>query len=183
MSLSFARPAGRQAQDERHKARILESVPDIGEMDRQASWCDQDHVDLHIFALGAKLRIEDFRGIGDALQSFQVNGLFQILQPVPRLDLDKGDQSAALGHQVDLAARGPHPFCQYPPAFQAQEAGRGFFGLTATFFGGLAFHHRDTVGDFASAVRAELVEAFWLLVHRLFESGPSTGSGRTVRRS
>jgi len=73
-------------------------------MDGQATWRNQDHVDLHILAVRAKLRIEDFGGIGDSPEPFQIDRLLQIFDLRPRLDLDKGDQCAAFRDQIDLTA-------------------------------------------------------------------------------
>ena len=147
---------------------ILKPMPYIGEMDREASWCNQYHVDPRVFAAGAILRIEDFNGIGDPPKPIQIDRLLQIFQLRPCLDLDKGDQPAAFGDQIDLTARRSHPLGQNTPTLETQEPGGDFFGVATALLGSLAFH-------FEGAVCAEPVEAPFT------EKRPSTGSGRTER--
>ena len=147
---------------------FLEPVPHIGEMDREASWCNQYHIDPRVFAVGAILRIKNFHRSGDAPEPVKIDRLLQIFQLGARLDLDKGDQPAAPGYQVDLAARGAHPLGQNTPTLETQEPGGDFFGVATALLGSLAFH-------FEGAVCAEPVDAPFT------EKRPSTGSGRTER--
>ena len=127
-------------------------MPHVGKMNRQTPWRNQYHVDPRVFTLGTILRIEDFHGVGDAPEPFQIDRLLQVLQLRTRLHLDERNQSAAFGDQIDLAARCTHPFVQDPPALQAQEAGGGLFGLSAPRL-------RILAGHFEKPVRAEPVEA------------------------
>lgn len=102
---------------------------------RRIAGHDVDDVDTHVLGVAEKPGNEEVGSGGDPLQTLQVERAMRRCNAGAGLDLDKGEQLAAAGDQIDLADRRSHPFGENLPALPA-EVGSGLgLGAPAPAFG------------------------------------------------
>jgi hypothetical protein len=102
-------------------------------MVRQAPWCNQYHINLHIFCALAIAREQLFRRRSHAAQAPAIDGSCQIALFPPRFHLDKGHGAPTPGNQINLSARGLQSLAYDPPTVEAKPpSGNGFAASSAS---------------------------------------------------
>jgi hypothetical protein len=107
-------------------------------MARQTSRHEEHGVDADVVAGAGIACRQPLGGDRDPPQPLLVEGDGRAVLAGPRLDLDKGQDAAAPGDQVDLAAGNPGAAGEDAPAVQAQPPGRDPLGLAPALLGQLA---------------------------------------------
>ena len=96
---------------------------------------DVDDVDTHLLGVAEEPGNEEVGGGGHPLQALQVERAMRRCDAGAGLDLDKGEQLAAAGDQIDLADRRSHPFGENLPALPAKVGGGLRLGAPAATLG------------------------------------------------
>ena len=107
-------------------------------MARQFARHDKHRVDADILAASGVAGGEALGGRCDPAQAILVKAPGCVVFAAALLDLDEGDNPAAFGDQINLAAGNTDTLVENPPAFQAKPPCSKRFGLAAARFGLLA---------------------------------------------
>src|SRR5512139_2719016 len=126
--VAYSKPAG------------LSPVPYVGQVAWQASGNDEHGVDADVVTLLGEAWCKPLGRYRNPSQPIVIEGPGCSCVASALFDLDECYGTAAAGYQVDFAAWDARPFCQNPPAFQAQPPGSNRFRPTASGFGELPFH-------------------------------------------
>ena len=118
----------------------MSPLPDIRQVFGQAARNDENGIDAEIVTVAGVARGETLGGDRDPFQPVPVERYAGGIVGSARLDLDKRNDAAAPGYQVNFAARDPSPASQYSPTVEAQPECRHAFGEAAAAFGLLAIH-------------------------------------------
>lgn len=109
-------------------------MPDIDEATGQAAWDDEQGVNANVVAVACVTRRKPLRGDRDPAQTIFVECPGSRFLAAALLHLDKGEDAAAPGNEVDLAAWNARPPREDSPALETQPPGReGFRPPTARF--------------------------------------------------
>lgn len=94
-----------------------------------------DHVDAYVLCVAQEPRNEEVGGGSHPLQALQVERAMRRCDAGAGLDLDKGEQLAAAGDQIDLPDRRSDPLGKDLPPFAAEIGGSLRLGAAAAAFG------------------------------------------------
>ena len=104
-------------------------------MARPAAWNDEQRVDADVVA-GAGVALSELLGGGrDPTQAVTVEREVGGFAGGALLNLDEGDDPAAAGDEIDLAAVDPRAAGEDPPAVEAKPPGGERFGAAAATLG------------------------------------------------
>lgn len=104
-------------------------------MPRQAAGDQEDGIDADVIALTSIARRQALGGRDDAPQPVFVKRHCRRVLGGPRLDLDEGEDAAAAGDKIHLAARSPGAARKNSPAVQAQPPRGNGLALAPALFG------------------------------------------------
>lgn len=107
-------------------------------MTREAAGQEEDGVDANIVAVAHEPRRQPFGRNRHAAQAILVEGHGGALFAGSRLHLDKGNDAAAAGDEIDFAAGHAGADGENPPAMQPQPPGGQPLGAAAALLGELA---------------------------------------------
>jgi len=123
---------------------MLSPVPDIREMAWQLAGQEENGVDADVVSVAHEARRQPLGGDDDAAQAIVVERHGGAFLGGAGLDLDKGDDFAAAGDQVDFAAGDAGAAGEDPPAMQPQPPGGEAFGAATALLGQLATVQRPS---------------------------------------
>ena len=124
-------------------------LPGIGDVARECSRRKEDDVNADILPIFRIPVRHGFGSCGNAGKTSFVDCVIKLIFLAAPFHLDKGDQLAALGDEIDFTRLGFHPLPENMPTLGAEPEGRPRLAIASALFGDLPFH-----SDLRSIARA-----------------------------